>query len=191
MDVFGGFVAGVRRIFSGETLATIDTAIPNRARKGTLSLRLKRAGRSTADVCVVLACLFAIHRRFIPMSPDEFDAFAGGVQRIRRELDQMLQASGQAPVSGADLETRLTRVMSPEALVQQDTPVWNGMTVLSLRLKRDPTSSSLYIVLAYRGGGGMNWFYRIGAVEYFAFADAVQSVRERIRPLVHPSLQQR
>jgi len=121
---------------------------------------------------------------YCPMSAEEFDTFAGNVQLLLNDLHVTARATGNVGAGvGSGVATSWRRIMSVEALRTIDTAMWGGRGRLSLRLKRDPTSSELYVVL----GGTISC--PLSTDEFEQFAGAVKEIRDELRPLVHRSVQ--
>ena len=166
----------------GELLREIETPLATGSRGG-ITLQLKRRWRSSIPF-VVLRGYYPSRLYYCPMSAEEFDTFAGNVQLLLNDLHVMARATGNVGAGVVDgVATSWRRIMSVEALRTIDTMIWGGRGRLSLRLKRDPTSSELYVVL----GGTISC--PLSADEFEQFARAVKEIRKDLGPLVHPSLQ--
>jgi hypothetical protein len=101
-----GFFKSLKRVMSGEVIATIDTDIMGGA--CVLSLRLKQDESSRY---VVLAGLASGNYQFYQMDAGEFERFADAVHQMRRGLHGVVLAE-QAP---PDSPTERTLV-KPSAL---------------------------------------------------------------------------
>ena len=70
----------------------------------------------------------------------------------------------------------LKRVLTGEVLAKIDTPIHNGMTTMSLRLKRQRNSDDKYVVLAGLSGGNYQYFH-FELDEFERFIEAARSIR--------------
>ena len=193
------FIARLRRLLprnwsdvlmGGETIREIETPLATRWSSGSLTVQLKRH-RRTSNLYVVLACQYPGNLQYYLVSLEEFEEFAGNVRLLLGDLRVTQRATGFETSDGsAGVATSGVSMMSADSLRTIDTTVWHGLCNLSLRLKRDPASSELHVVLVCTGGSG-TWLYALTAGQYEQFASAVRAIRDDVRPLVHPSLQAR
>jgi hypothetical protein len=70
----------------------------------------------------------------------------------------------------------LKRVFTGEVLAKIDTPIHNGMTTMSLRLKKKRNSEVKYVVLAGLSGGNYQYFH-FEMDEFDRFIAAANNIR--------------
>ena len=73
----------------------------------------------------------------------------------------------------------LKDVMTGEVVSQLDSAANNGMTVMSVRLKKDRKSGTRYVVLAQHSSGN-HQYVSFTAEEFGQFADSVNVVRDSL-----------
>ena len=70
----------------------------------------------------------------------------------------------------------LKRLVTGEVLLKIDTPIHNGATTMSLRLKKKRNSDISYVILAGLSGGNYQYFH-FEMDEFDRFIEAAKSIR--------------
>jgi hypothetical protein len=73
----------------------------------------------------------------------------------------------------------IKRILTGEVIQQIDTPVFGGMTIMSLRLKKEKNSNECYVVLAGLSRGNYQYF-SFTKSEFAEFANAVEVISDSL-----------